>query len=174
MAVTKHLLTSKLPKQVAAVCFRRTSAGVEFLLVNTDSRKWTFPKGRTETHLSHSEAAAKEALEEAGAVGVIDGRHFHVYLHSKGLLRKDPAGREFAVKAFLLEVRQLRRPQEAQRNPTWFRPESAKRMLAKRRESRYSDELGKVIDAAIRRIQQPRSNEVPYQEWRPVSLLSLA
>jgi len=156
MAVTKHLLTSRLPKQVAAVCFRRTPAGVEFLLVNTDSRKWTFPKGRTEAHLSHSQAAAKEALEEAGAAGMIDRRHFHVYRHCKRASWRSPRGLEFAVKAFLLEVRRLRRPQESLRNPTWFRPDLAKHMLAKRRESRYSNELSRVIDKAIDRIRKPR------------------
>ena len=150
----RSLPASRLPKQVAAVCFRRTPAGVEFLLVNTDARKWTFPKGRIEANLSHSQTAAKEALEEAGASGVIDRRHFHVYLHSKGLFWKSPVTTEFAVKAFLLEVRRLRRPKEQLRNPTWFRPERAKQMLAKRRESKYRNELNKVIDEAIRRIQQ--------------------
>ena len=126
------------------------------MLVNTDSRKWTFPKGRTEAHLSHSQAAAREALEEAGAAGVIDRRHFHVYRHSKGVSWRNADEREFAVKAFLLEVRRLRRPQESLRNPTWFRPDLAKHMLAKRRESKFSNELSKVIDKAINRIQQPR------------------
>ncbi len=156
MAVTKHLLASRLPNQVAAVCFRLTPAGVEFLLVNTDSRKWTFPKGRTEAHLSHSQVAAKEAMEEAGAAGVIDRRHFHVYRHSKGGSWRNLRGREFAVKAFLLEVRRLHRPQESLRNPTWFRPDLAKHMLAKRREFRYSNELSRVIDKAVDRIQRLR------------------
>jgi len=156
MAASAHLIISKLPKQVAAVCFRRTPAGVEFLLVNTDSRKWTFPKGRTEEHLSHCQAAAKEALEEAGAAGVIDRKHFHVYRHSKRASLRNLKVREFAVKAFLLEVRRLRRPQESLRNPTWFRPDLAKHMLAKRREFRYGNELSQVIDKAICRIQQPR------------------
>jgi 8-oxo-dGTP pyrophosphatase MutT (NUDIX family) len=156
MATSTHLLTSKLPKQVAAVCFRRTPAGVEFLLVNTDGRKWTFPKGKIEAHLSHSQAASKEALEEAGVVGVIDRKHFHIYLHCKGVSWKDPRVREFAVKAFLLEVQRLGRPQESLRNPTWFCPDSAKRMLAKRREFKYSNELSTAIDEAMKRIQPLR------------------
>ncbi len=65
-----------------------------------------------------------------------------------------PRTREFAVKAFLLEVRRLRRPQEPLRNPTWFRPDLAKHMLARRREFRYSKELILVIDKAIDRIQR--------------------
>jgi hypothetical protein len=48
-------ISKSLPLQVAAVCFRRTGAAVEFLLVNTNGgNKWTFPKGAPAAHLSHS------------------------------------------------------------------------------------------------------------------------
>ena len=67
-----------LPLQVAAVCYRRQNSHVEFLLVNTNGgRKWTFPKGRPDSRLSHSQAAEREAREEAGVIGVIEPRHFH-------------------------------------------------------------------------------------------------
>ena len=52
-------LSSKLPCQVAAICYRRGPSGIEFLLVNTDGGKWTFPKGSIEPHLPHSEAAVR-------------------------------------------------------------------------------------------------------------------
>src|ERR1700757_4863819 len=80
--------TSKvaLPLQVAAICYRWRGPGVEFLLVNTNGGgKWTFPKGAPEARLSHSQAAEREAQEEAGAIGIIEPRHFHVYVHSKGV-----------------------------------------------------------------------------------------
>jgi 8-oxo-dGTP pyrophosphatase MutT (NUDIX family) len=68
-----------LPLQVAAVCYRRRGDSVEFLLVNTSGGdKRTFPKGATERRLSHRQAAERKALEEAGAVGVIEPRHFHL------------------------------------------------------------------------------------------------
>ena len=79
-------VSKSLPLQVAAVCFRRQGAAVEFLLVNTNGgNKWTFPKGSTDARLSHSQAAEREAAEEAGAVGTIEPRHFHLYIHSKGV-----------------------------------------------------------------------------------------
>ncbi len=75
-----------LPLQVAAVCYRRVNSHAEFLLVNTNGgNKWTFPKGAPEPRLSHSQAAEREAKEEAGAIGVIEPRHFHIYVHSKGV-----------------------------------------------------------------------------------------
>jgi 8-oxo-dGTP pyrophosphatase MutT (NUDIX family) len=147
-------VAKSLPLQVAAVCYRRRAAAIEFLLVNTNGgNKWTFPKGSTEARLSHSQAAEREAAEEAGALGVIEPRHFHLFLHSKGVFWQPGGVQEFVVKAFLMEVRQMRRPDELNRRPTWVSPEEAKRRLAKGREVKYSRELDAVIDRALERIQ---------------------
>lgn len=152
MSAVTYPWTSKPPCQVAAVCYRHGSSGIEFLLVNTDSGKWTFPKGSLESRLSHSQAAAKEALEEAGATGLIERRHFHVYLHGKGVFWCGPGVREFAVKAFLLQVHRIGTPKESRRNPTWFDPERAKIALAYRREFKYRSQLSEVVDRALARI----------------------
>src|SRR5262249_21395591 len=97
-----------LPLQVAAVCYRLRAGEVEFLLVNTNGgSKWTFPKGSPESGLSHSQAAEREANEEAGAIGVIEPRHFHLYIHSKGVFWQPGGVQEFVVKAFLMEIQQV-------------------------------------------------------------------
>jgi 8-oxo-dGTP pyrophosphatase MutT (NUDIX family) len=143
-----------LPLQVAAVCYRRSENTIEFLLVNTNGgNKWTFPKGSTEPRLSHSQAAEQEALEEAGAVGVIEPRHFHLYIHSKGVFWQPNGVREYVVKAFLLEVTQTRRPSESSRNPTWFSVEEARKILSKGREVKYAAEMRAVIDRAVEQIE---------------------
>jgi 8-oxo-dGTP pyrophosphatase MutT (NUDIX family) len=146
-------VSKSLPLQVAAVCFRRRNAGLEFLLVNTNGgNKWTFPKGAPEARLSHSQAAEREAAEEAGALGTIEPRHFHLYLHSKGVFWQPGGVQEFVVKAFLMEIHELRRPDEALRHPTWFSPEEARRRLAKGREVKYAREMEAVINRALERI----------------------
>src|SRR5579859_939806 len=146
-------IAKSLPLQVAAVCFRRRGTELEFLLVNTNGgNKWTFPKGSTDGRLSHSQAAEREAAEEAGALGTIEARHFHLYIHSKGVFWQPGGVQEFVVKAFLMEVHQMRRPDEGNRRPTWVSPEEAKRRLAKGREVKYSRELEAVIDRALDRI----------------------
>src|SRR5581483_7800698 len=145
---------SKLPTQVAAVCYRLRGGSVEFLLVNTNgSGKWTFPKGCTHPRLSHSEAAAREALEEAGAIGNIESRHFHIYLHSKGVFWKPPGVQEFLVKAYLFQVTEVHPPVESHRNPTWFPSIAAKQALAAGREVKYRHELEAAVDRATERIQ---------------------
>jgi 8-oxo-dGTP pyrophosphatase MutT (NUDIX family) len=146
-----------LPLQVAAVCYRRVNSQVEFLLVHTNGgSKWTFPKGAPEARLSHSQAAEREAKEEAGAFGVIEPRHFHIYVHSKGVFWQPGGVQEYVVKAFLMEVRQTRAPEEDNRDPTWFDTEKARVVLAKGREVKYAHELQTVIDRALEHIGAPR------------------
>ncbi|HUK23639.1 MAG TPA: NUDIX domain-containing protein [Terriglobales bacterium] len=144
---------STLPLQVAAVCYRWRGEMVEFLLINTNGGgKWTFPKGAPIASLSHSQSAEREAREEAGVRGAVEPRHFHLYIHSKGVFWKPPGVREFVVKAFLMEVTQLVRPQEEDRNPTWFSAEETRRILAKGREVKYARELQAVVDRALEHI----------------------
>ena len=142
-----------LPLQVAAVCYRRVNSHAEFLLVHTNGgSKWTFPKGAPEPRLSHSQAAEREAKEEAGAIGLIEPRHFHIYIHSKGMFWQPGGVQEYVVKAFLMDVRQTRTPDEDYRNPTWFDADRARVILAKGREVKYAHELQTVVDRALERI----------------------
>jgi 8-oxo-dGTP pyrophosphatase MutT (NUDIX family) len=142
-----------LPIQVAAVCYRSRGGSFDFLLVKTTGGdKWTFPKGATARRLSHSQAAEREALEEAGAVGIIEPRHFHLYLQPKVDARLSPGVQEFVVKAFLLEVTHTQPPEEANRNPTWFSIDDARIALERGREKRHAVELQTVIDRAVDRL----------------------
>jgi len=160
-----------LPLQVAAVCYRRRGACFDFLLVKTTSGdKWTFPKGATARRLSHSEAAEREALEEAGAVGVIEPRHFHLYLQPKADSRLGNGLQEFVVKAFLLKVTNTQPPQEPNRNPTWFSVEDARSALARGREKKDAAELHTVVDRAVELLSEgsivTRYRPALYRIWR--------
>ena len=142
-----------LPLQVAAVCYRHSGPSIEFLLVNTNGGgKWTFPKGDPEQAMSHSQAAEREAWEEAGVRGHIEPRHFHLYIHSKGVFWKPPGVREFVIKAFLMEVELIDGSHEPERNPTWFSPDAARKTLAKGREVKYAREMQAVIDRAVEHL----------------------
>lgn len=148
-----RFLRFALPLQVAAVCYRRHASSIEFLLVNTNGgNKWTFPKGAPEPSLSHSQAAEREAWEEAGVRGHIEPRHFHLYIHSKGVFWKTPGVREFVVKAFLMEVEGTEESHEPMRNPTWYAPEEARKILAKGREVKYAREMQAVVDRALEHL----------------------
>lgn len=143
---------TELPVQVAAVCYRLHGSSVEFLLVNTSSGKWTFPKGRLCPALSPSESASREAWEEAGVTGRIEESHFGHYLDTKRTLGHDALTREVRIAAFLLEVHSTEDPQESGRNPSWFSPQQARKRLAERRQSPYSKQIAKMIDAALEQL----------------------
>lgn len=146
------------PVQVAAVCYRRTTLSLEFLLVNTSAGKWTFPKGRLCPWLSPSEAAAREALEEAGVRGRIQETCFAHYRDVKRALGHDNRSREILIAAYLLEVRSLSTPHEPDRNPTWFPLGEAKERLAEMRPTKYGQELAGIVDAAWRNVRQSERN----------------
>lgn len=150
-ALKRELGMGHLP-QVAAICYRANGSSVEFLLVNTSSGKWTFPKGRLEAALSASESAAAEAWEEAGARGAIEIEPFGFYLDTKRSPGVSETVREITVAAYLMQVHFAVVPQESGRNPSWFAPHEAKRRLSVSRATRYSETLHKIVDAAIQRI----------------------
>ncbi len=148
-----------LPLQVAAVCYRLHGDEPEFLLVQTlGSRpKWTFPKGAPSRSMPDWEAAAREAREEAGAIGRIEHRDFHHYVHSKRSPGGQKAVQEFLVRSFLLEVRRLAPPQEFRRNPTWFTADQAREALSEGRTPKYGAELLQVLDRSLLRLEASRS-----------------
>jgi len=150
---TSRLAQFALPLQVAAICYRVREGAVEFLLVKTrGGSKWTFPKGDPDRSLTHSQAAEREAWEEAGVRGTVEPKHFDLYLHSKGVFWKPSGVREYVVKAFLLEVHQVEVAHETGRNPAWFSRDEARKILAKGREVKYAKEIKAVVDRALEQI----------------------
>lgn len=157
-------------EQVAAVCYRVRGSGIEFLLVQTrGSGRWIFPKGSVEPGLTHAQAAALEAFEEAGVHGRIEETSFTRYVLGKqGRARKSAsksAERELTVNAHLCEVLRLGNPEESNRERTWFPVKDARRRLREGRESVDGAAFGRVIDRAVARIQRLRggSGIVDYQ-----------
>ena len=152
-------------EQVAAVCYRIRRSDIEFLLIQTRGGRWTFPKGGIEPGLTHAQAAALEAFEEAGVHGRIEESSFTHYTRRKradvrGSVRS--ARKQIVVNAHLCEVLRLGPPQESNRNPTWFSAQRAKRRLLEDRKAEVGAELARVVELAMARIQQLRQ---PTPEW---------
>jgi 8-oxo-dGTP pyrophosphatase MutT (NUDIX family) len=152
-----HLRKLSECEQAAAVCYRVRGGEIEFLLVRTrGSGRWTFPKGSAEPGLTHAQAAALEAFEEAGVHGRIEEASFARYVRRRGA-RKSRAGsgkKELAVYAHLCEVFRLSPPKESKRNRTWFSAQDAKQRLREGRRSDDGAEFVRVVDRAVRRIQK--------------------
>jgi len=149
-----HLRRLRGCEQVAAVCYRMRGVAIEFLLVQTRGGRWTFPKGSAEPGLTHAQAAALEAYEEAGVHGRMEEASFARYPRRKGGTLREPAAVEPAVDAHLCEVLWLGPPQESDRHPSWFSPEKTKRRLREDRTSGDGAELARVVDRAVARIRR--------------------
>lgn len=113
-------------EQIAAMPIRRTGDGsLEIMLVTSrTTRRWIVPKGWPIKGLKDPEAAAREAMEEAGVVGRIGRKPAGRYAYWK---RFSDHFALCTVKIYLLEV-ENQLPvwaEQGERHCQWFKPEDA-------------------------------------------------
>lgn len=118
-------------RQVAALPWRRgMDGGVEILLITSrETRRWVTPKGGRMSGRTDAEAAAQEALEEAGVEGAIGERPLGSFRYLKVLKRR--ASRWCAVDVYALEVR-VEHPdwqEREERERVWVLRDEAARMV---------------------------------------------
>lgn len=120
--------------QVGALPVRFDENGIlqALLITSRRSRKWIIPKGNPMKRLAPHHAAAREAFEEAGAIGEIEGRSRGHYRH-----RKRKARRQFrcrvAVYVMTMERRVERFPERDERAVRWFTVDDARDTIRNRR-----------------------------------------
>lgn len=109
-------------RQVGALCWRLGADDrIQFLLVTSrDTGRWVTPKGNRMKGLSDAEAAAEEAMEEAGATGLIEAYPNGAFTYDKRLSGR--ARRLTAVDLYGLQVTHLfdAWPEAHQRERRWF------------------------------------------------------
>lgn len=90
-------------RQVAALPWRLEDGERRILMITSrETRRWVIPKGGRMVGKSDPEAAAQEAMEEAGVKGDIDTQSIGVFRYAKGL--KDGGVRQCVVSVYPLEV----------------------------------------------------------------------
>lgn len=122
---------SQLPlAQVAALPVHHTDDGfTEVLLVTTrDTGRWVVPKGWPMPGKRDCDAAAIEAMEEAGAVGSVDEEPFGGFRYFK---RRAGHFDLVEVTAYRLRVAELLRkwPEQSKRQRRWFKPDRAAELV---------------------------------------------
>ena len=138
MLTSNHLvervrrLFGKVPcrLQVAALPWRKTTDGVEVMLITSrDSGRWVLPKGWPEGAEDLSQAAAREAGEEAGLFGAVSRREVGHYFYAKTLSSGQDVPCEVLV--FPLEVDKVAEKwkEKGQRKRKWVSTAEAVRML---------------------------------------------
>ena len=116
--------------QAAALPWRMTADGVEIMLITSrDTGRWVLPKGWPEGAEDLSEAAAREAGEEAGLSGAVSRREAGRYFYAKTLSSGQDVPCEVLV--FPLEVDNVadKWREKGQRKRKWVSPVEAARML---------------------------------------------
>lgn len=157
-------------EQVAAICFRIDRQGIRFLLVRTGGGRWTFPKGSIESGLTHAQAAALEAFEEAGVHGRIEKASFVTYVHRKPKCDRRKKRKQSIVHAHLCEVLTLDEPKECHRKPAWFSTQKTKERLQQDRTNEQAQDLIRVVDLALVRIRALAGAKEGNHLWQHVSL----
>jgi 8-oxo-dGTP pyrophosphatase MutT (NUDIX family) len=116
--------------QVAALPIRREKRGeVRVLLITSrETKRWIIPKGWPMKGRTNAQAAAQEALEEAGLEGRVQKEPFGKYLYWK----RGEANFELCeVLVYLLDVKRQRETwrEKGQREARWFSVEDAAELV---------------------------------------------
>jgi 8-oxo-dGTP pyrophosphatase MutT (NUDIX family) len=113
-------------RQVAALPWRIENGQRRILMITSrETRRWVIPKGGRMAGKSDPEAAAQEALEEAGVKGQIDAHSIGAFRYAKRL--KHGGERLCVVSVYPMEVLiQLGTwPEAHQRDRRWMTPAEA-------------------------------------------------
>ncbi|MBY5637590.1 NUDIX hydrolase [Rhizobium leguminosarum] len=115
--------------QAGAICYRRNVKGsLEVLLVGSRRNgQWGVPKGHVESRESSSAAALREAFEEAGVIGDVDGTPAGSFSY-----QRDSSTNRYTVTVHLLKVSRIATefPEMRLRKTQWFLLEDAIREAA--------------------------------------------
>lgn len=118
--------------QVAALPWRVSGDGNHEVLLVTSrgTGRWVLPKGWPERSETLSEAAAREAAEEAGVAGPVKPAEIGRFYYGK--VSPSGARRRCEVRVFPLKVETLadKWPERKQRKRHWFSPEEAAGLVA--------------------------------------------
>jgi 8-oxo-dGTP pyrophosphatase MutT (NUDIX family) len=145
-------------KQVGALCICESADQKPLILLVTsrDTGRWVIPKGWPEKRLEPYDAAAREAMEEAGVAGKVATRPIGRYQY----VRPHPGGDQLHnVSVYLIAARSAfdRWPEYAQRKRGWFSISSAARRVAEPELRRLIRGIGTLID---------------HPKWRSISELT--
>jgi 8-oxo-dGTP pyrophosphatase MutT (NUDIX family) len=113
-------------RQVAALPWRRGADGLEIMLVTSrETRRWVTPKGGRMPGKTDAEAAAIEALEEAGIEGAVGDEPLGTFRYLKVLKRRAP--RWCVVSVYPLEVTTVHAAwkEQGERDRLWMSIEQA-------------------------------------------------
>ncbi|NLS96403.1 MAG: NUDIX hydrolase [Planctomycetaceae bacterium] len=125
--------------QAGCVPFRFRKERLEICLITTRKGRWGFPKGIIDPGETPEQTALKEAEEEAGLSGKVNGKAIGSYRYRKW-------GVELVCTMFLMKVTSIEDHwEESWRQREWFSLDAARQILDR-------EELLPLVDAAEARL----------------------
>ena len=125
MNTARMIDDTRYEAQVAALPVRGKPGSYRVLLVTSrETRRWIIPKGWPMKGRKDYEAAAQEALEEAGVTGRVHKHPMGAYTYEK---RAAQGVEHIRVAVYLLEVEKESRkwPEQSERQREWFSTKAA-------------------------------------------------
>ncbi|MGE0586415.1 MAG: NUDIX hydrolase [Flavobacteriaceae bacterium] len=121
------LLLRRPPRlQVAALCHKRTKAGLRVLIITSrGTERWILPKGWPMTDRKPHEAAALEAYEEAGVKGKVEAAPYASYAARKGVSEHLSVPTRVVVYLLDAQSETTKFPEADERRKRWLAPEKA-------------------------------------------------
>lgn len=113
-------------RQAGAIPFEHREGVLHVLLITSrGTGRWVIPKGGVEPGFTARQAAAQEALEEAGIKGEMDAQPLGFFIYDKKL--KSGASKPASVEVYGLRVeKQLKKwPEQAERQFEWMAIQAA-------------------------------------------------
>ena len=100
------------------------------LVTSRETKRWVLPKGWPMAGLGAAQAAAREALEEAGIKGRISSHKIGGYRYSKRLKRGNFIDCSVDVYALHVMTQRADWPEKRQRVARWFHSSEAAQLVA--------------------------------------------
>ena len=160
-------------RQVAALPYRVEADGsVRVMLITSrETRRWVIPKGNRIQGLAPHEAAAHEALEEAGLRGIACPTAIGTYRYDKR--RRDGTIREAIVDVYPLAYvsRDDEWPEQAERDSRWFTLPEASRAVAEPQlrdiiaHFRFPRIPGDPLTRSVSWVRRAGAERIPMLKW---------
>jgi 8-oxo-dGTP pyrophosphatase MutT (NUDIX family) len=108
-------------KQIGALPWRRRKDEIEILLITSrETKRWVIPKGWPMPELSDSNAARREAFEEAGVAGRVRRTSVGSYTYDKRLDDGGTLACRVHVFPLLVVEKHKTWPEQEERKRQWF------------------------------------------------------
>ncbi|MDX5360470.1 MAG: NUDIX hydrolase [Alphaproteobacteria bacterium] len=136
--------------QVAALPFVCFGDEVEVLLVTSRRRgRWVLPKGWTSARLGAPASAAREARQEAGAIGLVAETPIGSYAYEKAMRQGYAVPANVGVYPLLVTEQRLKWRERDQRKMRWVPLADAARMVD---DAELRELLSRLVPDAARRL----------------------